>query len=595
MDDNKDKRDFSDFNVDAHSTRKYAPPRERDTSTSLFGDDSQRREPAGFRIPPAGRDVPSHSSHRGRQIRTSDYRNAGASYGRYSRPSVKRGDTPEPEKDTVIRQYQTGGRYLTDVTVKSWPGARGFYEKFVHDAMQSHERRGEEAPHVQYFSYIPQYSQLTPSMWRFYLWFKESIRRGIRLPDADFSYVILYVYEIINLEGVISPAEGAELLARIWVLYRPMHPSLDKYLSEWMADYCLVHEVALPKVLTKILPEVGAKARLKEFYADAAISAGLGLGPLIRTALSDHNLTKGRFVKDIDGFADEVCAVFDAVIAEHMRGGTGLFEDRLNRESELVCDAYCGSLCASTVKKKIHLKLKSFFRLPEARRIVTELMKGCENIVRARHGIKARLSAPPVTGSSYIITARSAEEVAYMSYYDSPAEELTAEKAAEIEAQSWQNVESLTVDGVADVPGTYADEPFADDGFDDEPEGAFFSDGIDDVSAEVNEGAVGKSDEASGTDDTTVAEDQSAAEASDKTEFASETDSDDEKHKKALWAAANGGSFTAACRSLGLFADTAAARINEAALEFIGDVVLEQSGTDYVFIEDYIDDIGLLF
>ena len=581
MDDNKDKRDFSDFTVDAHSTRKYAPPRERDTSTSLFGDDSQRREPAGFRIPPAGRDVPSHSSHKGRQIRTSDYRNAGASYGRYSRPSVKRGETPEPEKDTVIRQYQTGGRYLTDVTVKSWPGTRGFYEKFVHDAMQSHERRGEEAPHVQYFSYIPQYSQLTPSMWRFYLWFKESIRRGIRLPDADFSYVILYVYEIINLEGVIAPAEGAELLARIWVMYRPMHPSLDKYLSEWMADYCLVHEVALPKVLTKILPEVGAKARLKEFYADAAISAGLGLGPLIRTALSDHNLTKGRFVKDIEGFADEVCAVFDAVIAEHMRGGTGLFEDRLNRESELICDAYCGSLCASTVKKKIHLKLKSFFRLPEARRIVTELMKGCENIVRARHGIRARLSAPPVTGSSYIITARSAEEVAYMSYYDSPEEELTHEKAAEIEAQSWQNVESLTVEDVHETSDSFAEEP----------DGAFFSDGIDDVT-DVVDAAEETTVVAIGDPGQKSTDEPKTLEAS---EPSVSTGTDDEKYKKVLWTAAEGGNFASACRELGLFADTAAAHINEIALEFIGDVVLEQSGTDYVFIEDYIDDIGILF
>ena len=581
MDDNKDKRDFSDFTVDAHSTRKYAPPRERDTSTSLFGDDSQRREPSGFRIPPAGRDVPSHSSHKGRQIRTSDYRNAGASYGRYSRPSVKRGETPEPEKDTVIRQYQTGGRYLTDVTVKSWPGARGFYEKFVHDAMQSHERRGEEAPHVQYFSYIPQYSQLTPSMWRFYLWFKESIRRGIRLPDADFSYVILYVYEIINLEGVIAPTEGAELLARIWVMYRPMHPSLDKYLSEWMADYCLVHEVALPKVLTKILPEVGAKARLKEFYADAAISAGLGLGPLIRTALSDHNLTKGRFVKDIEGFADEVCAVFDAVIAEHMRGGTGLFEDRLNRESELICDAYCGSLCASTVKKKIHLKLKSFFRLPEARRIVTELMKGCENIVRARHGIRARLSAPPVTGSSYIITARSAEEVAYMSYYDSPEEELTHEKAAEIEAQSWQNVESLTVEDVHETSDSFAEEP----------DGAFFSDGIDDVT-DVVDAAEETTVVAIGDPGQKSTDEPKTLEAS---EPSVSTGTDDEKYKKVLWTAAEGGNFASACRELGLFADTAAAHINEIALEFIGDVVLEQSGTDYVFIEDYIDDIGILF
>jgi len=269
------------------------------------------------------------------------------------------------------------------------------------------------------------------------------------------------------------------------------------------------------------------------------------------------------------------------VIAEHMRGGTGLFEDRLNRESELICDAYCGSLCASTVKKKIHLKLKSFFRLPEARRIVTELMKGCENIVRARHGIRARLSAPPVTGSSYIITARSAEEVAYMSYYDSPEEELTHEKAAEIEAQSWQNVESLTVEDVHETSDSFAEEP----------DGAFFSDGIDDVT-DVVDAAEETTVVAIGDPGQKSTDEPKTLEAS---EPSVSTGTDDEKYKKVLWTAAEGGNFASACRELGLFADTAAAHINEIALEFIGDVVLEQSGTDYVFIEDYIDDIGILF
>ena len=586
MDEKKNERDFSDFNFDAHSTKKYAPPREKDTTTVLFGESGKTSDTAGFKIPQADGSGMANKP-KTKQIRTSDYRNGGAKFSRYNAPS-NRGAAKTEVKDVLLRQYATGGRYLTNVMVRSWPGARGFYEKFVSDAALSHVRRGEPAPHVPYFSYIPQYSQLTPSMWKFYLWFKESVRRGERLQDADFSYVILYVYEIINLEGIISPKEGAELLARIWVMYRAMHPSLDKYLCEWMADYCLVHMIPLPRTLNRILCEVGAKARLKEFYADAAIASGLPLGPLVRLALSDHNLTKGRYVREIEGFADEVCAVFDTVIAEHMEKGIGLFEGRLNKPTELVCDAYCGSLCASTVKKKVHLTLNSFFRLPEARRIVTELMKGCENIVRARHGIKARLSVPPVTGSSYVITARSVEEVTYMSYYDSPAEELTPERAAEIEAVSWQNVAALAAEDVmpevSNVPDNF-----------EEPEGAFFSDSISDEHEEAKETFVTSEGETPAGAESAV---ETAESSEDTVEPSVKSDggmSEDEKLKKALWAAADGGSFNAACRELGLFADSAASKINEAALEFIGDVVLEQSGTDYSFIEDYIDDIGLLF
>ncbi len=526
-----DKRIFDDADFESlrPGTRSYEPPKPRDTGTVEIKEDETFTS-GGFRIPPAGRDAAAS-----RKIRTSRYSTG-------YRPA------PVREKSTVsvsVLEYDAAGPQITHVSVRSWPNGYTFYEKFVRDAHVSHTRRGGEAPHVPFFSYIPQYSQLSGAQWAYYLYMKSSLEAGAALREADFSYVVLYLYEIINLEGVFSPAEGAEKLAAAWLAYRSIHPMLDKYMSEWMADYCLIYGIPLPDPLIPVIPDAVSRSTVKEFYADAAEKAGLGMGPIYRLALSDYNPMRSRFAKDDESFARETEKVFDAVVTEKLARG-GLFGE-IARETTVTRDAFCGSLCSSSVKKRITLTLKTYMRSPEARRVVTEMFKSSENVVRARRGIKSRLSAPQIEGVA--AAAKSEEEAKYLAFYDAPGTPLSAEKATEIETESWRNAEILTDGEVA------ADEVWTDD--------------------EVPCGALTTEMEESVPDETEEREDGLDAEL-----------------KGALLAVLNGESFTAYCREHGMFADDAAAKINDFALERIGDVVLEKNGTDHTFIEDYRKDIG---
>ena len=92
----------------------------------------------------------------------------------------------------------TDNPLIRRVTVTARETGYSFYAQFRRHAEAYFSRRGEEAPYVPFFSYIPQYSQLTEEQLRYYFYFRDAIRRG-ETPRIDYSYFWLYIYEILNL------------------------------------------------------------------------------------------------------------------------------------------------------------------------------------------------------------------------------------------------------------------------------------------------------------------------------------------------------------------------------------------------------------
>ena len=64
-----------------------------------------------------------------------------------------------------------------------------------------------------------------------YLWFRELVGKG-QYPDTDYSYILLYVYEIINLPHCGDAMERREILLGLWLNYRKRYAQLDSYLPE---------------------------------------------------------------------------------------------------------------------------------------------------------------------------------------------------------------------------------------------------------------------------------------------------------------------------------------------------------------------------
>ena len=122
-----------------------------------------------------------------------------------ARPAEERRITGLSPSDAAAREYQPAWNCLiVSVRVRARGDGYSFYGRFRRDAERYLDAVGKPCPYVKYFSYIPQYVQLSREQLCYYLYWRDCVRRG-EYPKTDESYFYLYVYEIINLPDKIPP------------------------------------------------------------------------------------------------------------------------------------------------------------------------------------------------------------------------------------------------------------------------------------------------------------------------------------------------------------------------------------------------------
>lgn len=371
--------------------------------------------------------------------------------------------------DEVIYTPQ-GNRLLLSVCIKKRGGEYNFYGRFRRDAIRYLKEEGAPCAPAPYFSYIPQYTQLTAAQKDFYLYWRSELRRGNFLP-CDESYLYLYIYEILNLPDYIPPNEGVYLLCAVWAAYRARYPHMDKYLVEWVADYCLLHRLSCPsEAVRPFLRDILPLASLKEFYLGA-------LGELneegVETALAffcDYSWRESRYAK----------GEHKAAFKRHILGAVTpalreLFEDeRLlqanTARSRRAHDAFCGSLCAHNVKCRIEVTYYALSDVSALRSGLTAAVKYAENRLRAALAIKSRLSVPPLPAryktkiDEYFSSVnrelhppKSEPLPAYEKLYDALSHGTDMTAAREIEQRSWATTRILVSE--EEIESTAETEP----------------------------------------------------------------------------------------------------------------------------------------
>lgn len=461
------------------------------------------------------------------------------------------------------------------VEVSRWDSHYNFYESFRKDAERLFSRTSSECPHVSFFSYIPQYSQLKYSQLKWYLWWRDNVRRGVYM-RTDFCYILLYIYEIINCPDLIEPERGLTLLSEIWLNYREEHRRIDSYMCEWLCDYCLINRLPCPTdKLEPILGDVVAAASLKEFYIDTADKNSAGAGILAHSSLYDWR--KSRYVtsETLPIFAAHIKGAFEHVYREILSGDGGEFAKEIRVER----NAYDGALCVYDIKRTLAVEYVSYTRSPKFRFVVTDIIKYSENRIRMALGIKSRLKADELTDrlrasiDSYFDEhlpipkkakkARVDQDAASKEYerlYEPTSVTLSPENAFRIEAESWSTTELLTSafdDAEAALP---KEEPMlmpipAVPAFEEVPEA---------LQSNSGEG-----------------------------EFESLICALGSAEKMALKHLAEGNTdgVTTAAKSTGMLPDALADRINEAAFDIVGDSIIEPHEGGYRLISDYEGDI----
>lgn len=517
----------------------------------------------GEAIPPNGERVARarealQSVERKHQLR------AAAAFG--DRPADRTEETPAASADEPILTYEPiGNPLLEQVTVHPWPTRYSFYERFRRDAKRYVDRTAPETPSVPFFSYTPQYVQLSPAQLNFYCYWRNRFRHGEAI-TADYSYLLLYLYEILNLPDRIPPAEGAALMARLWLSYRERYPTLDRTVPEWLCDYCLLHRVPPPADLFDKLTLLTRFASLKEFY--------IGFDPLspspFASALlaygTNYDWRKSKFI------TEENRALFET----HIRGAFLYAFSRAEKEKQTVFvpigrqtmvratvrrDAFAGALCAYDIKRRLTVSYLSCARSVELRYTVTDTVKFAENQVRALLGIRARFHTPNLPQplrravEDYFAPLKKAQKKeaavvpppAYEALYEPMHRSLSPALARDLEARAWTTTELLT-----------------------DTEDGIFADGEVPVPSplpkEIPAAPAAPADQAP-TPAPWLREAVKACLDGDRTAFA------------------------AAAAARHLLPDALAEAVNEALFPWIGDVTVEEDGGSYRIVPDYLEEI----
>ena len=491
-----------------------------------------------------------------------------------------------PEKHSeVILQYEPQDSLILSVKICKWPSDYSFYNRFLQDAHKYYRVKCEEAPFVPFFSYLPQYNQLNIDQLRFYLYWRRQVSRGNYI-KTDYSYIFLYLYELINLEDVSTPEKRLSAMCSLLLGYRDSFSSLDRYLGEWICDFCLIHRLSPPDDIPEdVLSELMTVVSLREFYIKSRENVH-------DTAMRDLIIRNNKYnYTDSAAFGPKTKSIFDTHLIRSViytiEKTENVKDGEPNLQKTLVSrTAYNGALCVSGTKCRIDAEYLSLNRSYRFRGMITSLVKCAENNIRAALGIKSRLSEaglsketvavmkeyyakylPPQTGRRE--KRVTPEEAIRYELYEAKETGFDPASAAEIELSSWELTKRLVEDAAAGADCNGDNTSYT-------PEDSVSANGVSQKTAPDEDVVPEQADMPDQTED-------------EKTPYGLLCSSLPPHALQYLKRLAGGGQVEAHrfCRENSLLEDAVISDINALAYEHTGDVIIEDGN----IIEDYKCDV----
>lgn len=468
-------------------------------------------------------------------------------------------ETPKPEE-----AYEPESALLHRVEIYRWRNDHRYYEAFCQAAKALRGVHGAPAPHVPFFSYVPQYDQMSQAQTAWYLYLRDCIEREC-YPVTDYSYLLLMIYEILNLGAALAPKRGQLTMCRIWMHYRATYPQLDGNLPEWICDYSLIHHLPAPSLSGEARAELMRHCTLKEFYVAGGTEGTL---QALFDFCSNYDYRKSKF------YTPENQPLFDRVIPNVLKRVTASmsqdgkpFSDSGMEDSRMTRLSFSGALCSAASKRRLEISYCSFSRSHELRFLITDIVKYTENKIRSRLGIRSRMTVYSLPDSvramvdaeclsllpPKAVSVKKMEEQppAYEALYDLPRTPMDPVRAAEIEHASWDTTRRL----LDAFDGTVPDDDTAP-AASTPPEPQSKPQGTADPVTEKMDGG-----------------------------FA--------RYRAFLLAvrSENGTSIRSAAQDLGALPDAVADAVNELAVEQLGDILLEDLGDGWRVVADYSEEL----
>lgn len=285
----------------------------------------------------------------------------------------------------LLAKYEYDSGLIKAIEIRAWGTQFNFYDGFIQYAVNYYKEEEEQAEYVPFFSFTPQYAQMTLRQMKYYLYWRGEFRKG-RCIKADFSYILLFIYEVLNLpENLLSAKKGVRYLGYLWARYRDQFPQLDKYLSEWLPDYCLSRSAECPMDLIKsFLSDILKKTTLPEFYLNK-YELGNARAEMISSG-SEYDFNRSVWVNDKNReiFKKHINMALESCFLNQSTKGEGM------SVVTQVRDTYVGALCLYENKRRMTLTYCKLEKADVDTLEATEAVKYAESLVRSGLGLRAK-------------------------------------------------------------------------------------------------------------------------------------------------------------------------------------------------------------
>ena len=349
---------------------------------------------------------------------------------------------------------------INEVTIRRWVDKYDFYGNFRKAAIVYYDYKTEKCDFAPYYSYMPQYSQLSPQQKQYYFYWRDMVRHGQYI-KSDYSYLYLLVYEILNLPDLLPPNEGLSLLCRLWKEYRDDLPKIDASFAAWIQDYCLVHQLSCPMdQISEFIFDVISASSFKEFYLSEMGMAGDAGTDAMIAYLSDYDFRKCKYrtPENKVAYTRYMLSAMSIVISALMDRENPIYDS--SRVSVIERDAFPRSLCTHAVKCRLIIKYMPLSQDLRLRSIVTMAVRYTENKLRAHLGVKSRLAIKDLPDEYKLLIDRYFNSLVgeksekmkkenipeYEALYDAPEGTLSMSDADKIEKESWVTTARLVGD-----------------------------------------------------------------------------------------------------------------------------------------------------
>ncbi|MBE6684340.1 MAG: hypothetical protein E7592_01655 [Ruminococcaceae bacterium] len=496
-------------------------------------------------------------------------------------------------KKYTLFEYSPKNPLIKSVKVYSEkPDEKLFVETnlFIRERRALLNRTAHECPHVAYYSHAPRYSQMSRGQLNWYLWWRENTRNGIFL-KTDESYIILYSYELAATDESEDKQKSLDMLCALLGNYsdKDINVVFRMMIRDIICDFCLLHQLPSPiEKLNGLDRRLLSGSFLPEFFMDFSVEnrdhiANLGLSSL---SMYDYKKSKLYTPENKELFKKAISGALAAVVAnDHAFNAIISFTSGVY--GSITVERRPFARMINIVNRSIKFEI-TYFQMSTLQSAVTDAVRYSENKLREHLGSKSKLNImsvnpsvkeaidlffskhyPPVPVIDRRRRSAMEKEIEVHEYdklYDVPKLAFSAKHAMEIERESWETTKILT-------------EAFADD-----------SDQI----KELN-----NTEYAS----ISVAQPVTTPKPEETPDISVESDENDGLYSKISGVIGKEAEFIKLCQNgtaaeqrqfahaNKLATDELADRINEAAVDVFGDILLENDGEAYRIIEDYIDQL----